>query len=322
MKLYTFLSDGRTQVGAGLNDGTLLALADADRAAGGDGLRFSSMLDLIDAGEAGLEAARSLIGDPTREVVRRLEEVRLLAPLPVPRRLRDAGMFVEHLEIIRREMARIAARNAPDPEAAARELLETEQFKLPEVIYRRCCYYNGNHHAVLGPQEALKWPSVSEVLDYELEIGIVIGRGGRDLSPEQAERYVFGYTLMNDWSARDLQVDVSRSGAGPCMGKDFATSLGPCIVTADEIPDPHDLMISAWVDGEQWSVGSTRNMHHRIFDALSQFSRISPLVAGEVIGTGTCAHGSATEQGKRLAPGQEVELRSDAIGVLRNIIER
>ena len=322
MKLFSWQTGDGTTTGVEIEGGRLLDLAAADRSSGGDGARFESMLRLIGGGQPALQAIRSLMAAPRLEDTRPPGAVRLLAPLPVPARLRDAGMFVEHLEIIMREFARMAARDEADPEAAAQKLLETGQFKLAEVIYRRCCYYNGNHHAVIGPDAPLPWPSESDVLDYELEIGVVVGRGGRNLTPAEAEACVFGYTLMNDWSARDLQIDTAKSGAGPCMGKDFATSLGPCIVTADEIGDPHDIDLSAWVDGEQWSAGSTRNMHHGVFEALSQFSRISALVAGEVIGTGTCAHGSATEQGKRLQPGQTVELRASRIGALRNTIVR
>lgn len=322
MRLYSFESDGGARTGVEVAGSMLLDLAAADRAGGGEGTRYASMLGIIESGPSALQAIDVLVRSATSTHTLPLDSVSLLSPIPVPARLRDAGMFVEHLEIIRRELAKMAARGAPDPEAAATALLETDQFKLPEVVYRRCCYYNGNHHAVIGPDAPLAWPRESEVLDYELEIGVVVGRAGHDLTPEEAEECVFGYTLMNDWSARDLQVDVAKSGAGPCMGKDFATSLGPCIVTADEIGDPHDIELSAWVEGEQWSAGSTRNMHHGVFEAISQFSRISPLVAGEVIGTGTCAYGSATEQGKRLQPGQTVELRAPGIGSLRNTIKR
>lgn len=322
MRLYSFQSEGRVRTGVEIADAMLLDLAAADRAGGGDGSRYASMLRIIEEGPSALCAIRALVEAATPAHAIALDCIQPLSPLPVPARLRDAGMFIEHLEIIRRELAKIAARGAADPEAAALTLLETDQFKLPEVVYRRCCYYNGNHHAVIGPDAPLAWPSESEVLDYELEIGVVVGRPGYGLTPAEAEGCVFGYTLMNDWSARDLQIDVAKSGAGPCMGKDFATSLGPCIVTADEIGDPHDLELSAWVDGEQWSAGSTRNMHHGVFEALSQFSRISPLVAGEIIGSGTCAYGSATEQGRRLQPGQTVELRATGIGSLRNTITR
>ncbi|ATQ42919.1 fumarylacetoacetate hydrolase family protein [Caulobacter mirabilis] len=321
MKLFTIIANGVTQVGVGLTEDTLLALADAHALQGGSGGPFGGMIDLIEAGQAGLDRARALASAPPQAAIHTFADVVLKAPLPVPARLRDSSMFTEHLEIIRKEMARLAVRDAADPEAELQKLLEGD-FKLPDVLHRLCCYYNGNHHAVIGPDEPLRWPAMSEVLDYELEFAVVVGRGGRDLSPEQARDHVFGYTLMNDWSARDLQVDVSKSGAGPCMGKDFATSLGPCIVTADELSDPHDMALSAWVDGERWSEGSTRNMRHTVFEALSQFSRISPLVPGEVIGSGTCAYGSAAEQGRRLQPGQTVELRAEEIGSLTNQIQR
>jgi 2-keto-4-pentenoate hydratase/2-oxohepta-3-ene-1,7-dioic acid hydratase in catechol pathway len=321
MRLFTLsLTAEKTTVCAALSEDSLLNLELADRLAGGDGAQFATMLDLIDSGESGLTRARSLISAPSAESVILLRDARLLAPIPVPRRLRDAGMFIEHLEVALAAAARMLTRGAADPEAAAAALLQSEQFQLPEVATRRCCYYNGNHLAVIGPDAPLHWPNDCQTLDYELEVAVVVGSAGSCITPEQAPDHIFGYTLMNDWSNRDVQVDVFKSGAGPCMGKDHATSLGPCIVTPDEIGDPHDLAISAWIDGECWSSGSTRNMHHSFFAALSEFSRISPLVPGEVIGTGTCAHGSAFEQGRRLVPGQTVELRADAIGSLRNLI--
>jgi 2-keto-4-pentenoate hydratase/2-oxohepta-3-ene-1,7-dioic acid hydratase in catechol pathway len=217
-------------------------------------------------------------------------------------------------------MMRLAFRGHRDPDAAVAAALQNDP-GLPEIISRRVLYYNGNHHAVIGPDAVVGWPLDSDVLDYELEMAVVVGRAASNIDRQQAQTCVFGYTLMNDWSARDIQVDTSRGGVGPCMGKDFATSLGPCIVTADEVRNPHDIALSAWVDGECWSRGSTRNMHYTLDDALSQLSRVSPLVPGEVIGTGTCLGGSAVEQYRQLARGQTVELRAEGIGTLRNRIK-
>jgi len=313
MKLVTFRSqEGASRLGAMVSDTHILDLALADGTGVGP---FGSMMALIAAGEAGLDQARALTAAAPESAIVAMEDVRLQAPLPVPARLRDAAMFIEHLEIIAKAMAQMAAEQGAGSGAAP------APFDLPEVLYRRACYYNGNHHAVLGPDEPLRWPSRVAVVDYELELAVVVGRAGSDLSPEEARSHIFGYTLMNDWSARDLQMDVKPSGAGPCMGKDFGTSLGPCIVTADEIGDPQALELEAFVDGELWSRGSTRNMHHSFAEAVSQFSWISPLVPGEVIGSGTPAHGSASEQGKRLEPGQVVELRNAVIGALRTPIQ-
>lgn len=322
MRLYTIVRpSGEHAVCAEFGEGLLLDLRRADEIRSGAARpQLRCMQALIEAGDAGLDAARTLLLDIAEEAVVKLDGARLLAPLPVPVRLRDSGMFIEHLEPARRAMMRLAFRRHPDPDAAVAAALHNDP-GLPEIISRRVLYYNGNHHAVIGPDAVVGWPADSEVLDYELEMAVVVGRAASNIDLQQAKACVFGYTLMNDWSARDIQVDTSRGGVGPCMGKDFATSLGPCIVTADEIGDPHDIALSAWIDGERWSSGSTRNMQHSFPEALSQLSRVSPLVPGEVIGTGTCLGGSAVEQNRRLARGQTVELRADGIGTLRNRIE-
>lgn len=322
MKLASFRQgEGPVRVGALVDDATLVDLAQAEQIADGAASgRFASMQALIEGGAAALDQARHLLDLAPDAALLQLADVRLLSPLPVPVRMRDAGMFIEHLAIIRKKMAAMAAEKSDDPSVTAETLLQTDQFRLPDVLARRVCYYNGNHLAVIGPGDVLRWPAGVEVIDYELELAVVIGRGGSDISPEAARDHVFGYTLMNDWSARDIQVETGRAGGGPCMGKDFGTSLGPWIVTADEIPDPQALEMTAAVNGEVWSRGWTRNMHHKVFDAVSELSRLAPLHAGEVIGSGTPAHGSASEQGKVLLPGQVVELNVPEIGTLANEI--
>lgn len=324
MKLVSYQRDrGEVRVGALNNADEVVELADAElRCTGTSSGRFRSMQALIEAGEEGLEAARGLRDESPPEARYTLADLGLCSPLPVPARLRDAGLFLEHLDDISREMARLALRASPDVDAIVEELEKSGQLKAPDVVYRRVCYYNGNHHSVIGPGAPLRWPMDVEVVDYELELGVVVGRKGYNLTADQSSEYVFGYTLMNDWSARDLQLETMGSVTGPSMGKDFATSLGPCIVTRDELPDPHVLEMVARVDGEVWSRGSTKNMHHSVFDALAQLSRISPLVPGEVIGSGTPASGSALEQGRRLQPGQTVELSAAGIGALANPIVR
>src|SRR5947208_3777053 len=122
-------------------------------------------------------------------------------------------------------------------------------------------YYKGNHRSILGPDEPLAWPSWTEKLDFELEVACILGARGRALTIEEAGRAIFGYTIMNDWSARDVQRDEMAMRLGPAKSKDFATALGPCIVTADEI-DPRDgLTMVARVNGEDWTRASTAAMH-------------------------------------------------------------
>ena len=222
--------------------------------------------------------------------------VRLLSPLPRPVRLRDASLFLEHME------------------AAMKKIGRTMSPRFREQVI----YYNADHVHVFGPDDDIPWPRASSWLDYELEWACVIGRPGVDITLEDARAHIFGYTLFNDWSARDLQFPFMEAGLGPGGGKDFANSLGPCILTADAVPDPYALAMTARVNGETWSHGSTATMHHSFEEAIAQLSRDRPLVAGEVIGSGTVLSGCGLELDRRLAPGDVVELELEGVGVLRN----
>lgn len=323
MKLYTYQTlSGEQRIGAQKDLNQLVDLAEAEqRAFNSASGHMASMQALIDSGEKGLDLARKLLDAAPIESLLQLDELDILSPLPVPTRLRDGGFFLEHMENISRALAKMAVASDADNAEVTAEDLDKQKFPLQEVFYRRVLYYNGNHHSVIGHNAPFKWPEDIEVVDYELELAVVVGQSGYKVSPESAPDFVFGYTLMNDWSARDLQIDVYPAGAGPCMGKDLNTSLGPCIVTKDEIPDPHNLEMTTHVDGEQWSRGFTKNMYHNIFEGLSQMSHISPLVAGEVVGTGTPVNGSGLEQGKKLQRGNRVELYMAEIGALANTIE-
>ena len=144
----------------------------------------------------------------------------------------------------------------------------------------------------------------------------------RDIPPGRARDHIFGYTIFNDWSARDVQIAVMSANLGPGEGKDFANGLGPCIATPDEFADPYALAMTAHVNGELWSQGSTGTMHHSFEDAIVQFSRERTLHAGEVLGSGTVLSGCGFELDRRLAEGDVVELAVEGIGTLRNRIVR
>jgi 2-keto-4-pentenoate hydratase/2-oxohepta-3-ene-1,7-dioic acid hydratase in catechol pathway len=222
------------------------------------------------------------------------------------------------------KMARTLASEEADPEAAYETLRASGKYSLKPVFREKCIYYNADHLSVSGPDVDIVWPSYSEWIDYELEWACIVGPSGRDISPADAAAHVFGYTIFNDWSARDVQLPVMEAMLGPGEGKDFpgAFGLGPCIVTPDEIGDPYDLAMTAHVNGELWSRGSTGTMHHSFEDAIVQFSREKTLHAGEVIGSGTVLSGCGFELGRRLSPGDVVQLEIENIGVLRNRVTR
>jgi 2-keto-4-pentenoate hydratase/2-oxohepta-3-ene-1,7-dioic acid hydratase in catechol pathway len=225
-----------------------------------------------------------------------LEGTRLKAPLPRPNSIRDFMVVEEH---VRRS-------GLPVPE---------EWFEIP-------VYYKGNADAVFGPGDEIRWPAYTEKLDYELELAIVIGRRGRGVPVDEAPDYIAGYTLFNDWSARDIQMREMKVGLGPALGKDFANSFGPCLVTADEIADPHGIAMQARINGEVWSSGTLGAMRFSFAEIVSHISQEQPLVPGDVLGSGTVGGGCGLELDRWIQPGDAVELEADTIGVLANRVVR
>jgi fumarylacetoacetate (FAA) hydrolase len=257
-----------------------------------------------EAALAGLAGSLSIGG---AEMLLPLSQVRLLAPLPRPASLRDFYAFEQHV--------------ATAYHAAGRHV--------PPEWYDIPVFYFGNHGAIFGPDAEIPMPQ-SRALDYELELACVIGRVCRDVQPEDADQVIAGYTILNDWSARDLQREEMRVGLGPAKGKDFATSLGPAIVTLDELfdyalPDGrHNLTMLARVSGEQRSHGNARDSYYTFGELIARASRDCTLYPGDVIGSGTVGSGCLLEltggQGPWLQVGDVVELEISGLGVLRNTI--
>jgi 2-keto-4-pentenoate hydratase/2-oxohepta-3-ene-1,7-dioic acid hydratase in catechol pathway len=146
----------------------------------------------------------------------------------------------------------------------------------------------------------------------------VLGRSGVDVAVEDAESYIYGLTCFNDWSARDVLRDEVAVGMGPAKAKDFATSIGPWLVTIDEVPDLYALDMEARVNGEVWSTGSTGDIHWRFDRIIHRMSQSEPLVPGELFGSGTVANGCGLELGRLLEPGDVVELEISGLGTLRS----
>ncbi|MCP9473430.1 MAG: fumarylacetoacetate hydrolase family protein, partial [Nitrospira sp.] len=178
-------------------------------------------------------------------------------------------------------------------------------------------YYKGNHRSIIGPEDLLPWPLDTAKLDYELELACIIGRQGRDVSEREAEDYIAGYTIMNDFSARDIQFQEMACRLGPAKGKDFATALGPCLVTRDEIADLGALPMIARVNGEEWSRGRFGTIHWSFSQMIAHVSRGETIYPGDVFGSGTVGGGCGLELDRYLKPGDVVELEIQPIGVLR-----
>lgn len=223
---------------------------------------------------------------------------RLLAPLR-PRSLRDFLTFEGHLI---NAMGRLGR-------------------PIPAEWYEVPAYYKGMPDTVVGPDVEVPWPRFSERLDHELELAAVIGRKGKDVGAGEAMSYVFGYTIWNDLSARDVQGKELPIGMGPAKAKDWDGSnvLGPCLVTADDF-DVGDARMTVRINGEIWGSDTTANMHHTFADLIAYASMDQTLWPGEVFGSGTAAGGSGLELDRQLVPGDRIELEVAGIGVLRNWI--
>jgi 2-keto-4-pentenoate hydratase/2-oxohepta-3-ene-1,7-dioic acid hydratase in catechol pathway len=319
MKLVTFETKaGEQHIGALLPDlKNAVDFTAADRSP-----QFASMLGLIDGGAPALDGARKLL--QAAKTIVSLDAVRLLAPLPEPRQIRDCLVFEKHLMQAREQSFRRANAKAADLEAKVEAARAEGRFKPVPVWYKQPIYYKANRFSVIGTGQDILWPRYAELLDYELEFGIVVGKRGKDITKDKAREYIFGYMIFNDVSARDAQAAEMAGMLGPAKGKDFDTGnvLGPWLVTADEIPDPYNLTMVARVNGQEWSRGNSSTMQHKFEDILAHISMSETLHPGEFIGSGTVGGGSGLESGRYLKSGDVIELEVEGLGILRNRIVR
>ncbi len=240
-------------------------------------------------------------------VIYTADSVRLLTPIPRPPSVRDFYAFEQHVKT--------AYANGGRP--------------VPPAWYEMPVFYFGNPSTIYGPGDDVPMPQTLQ-LDYELEIAAVIGRQCRDVHAQDVNYYIAGYIIMNDWSARDVQAREMKVGLGPAKGKDFATSLGPALVTADEFEDKalgngrYDLTMTVQVNGEERGRGSLADIYYPFGELIAQASRDVTLYPGDVIGSGTVGTGCLLEttggEGPWLERGDVVELAIERLGVLRNTI--
>jgi 2-keto-4-pentenoate hydratase/2-oxohepta-3-ene-1,7-dioic acid hydratase in catechol pathway len=223
-------------------------------------------------------------------------DYRIQIPLR-PRRIKDYLVYEEHKK-----------------KSMARKGLE-----MPELWYRMPTYTNRNICGLANPGDDIAWPAYSEKLDFEFELAVVIGRKGRDISAAQALDYVAGITIYNDFSARDVQADEGRIGAGAGKSKDFdqGNVLGPCIVTLDEI-DPANVAMMLRVDGEEWARGHTHGMKFSWGQIIENASRGETVFPGDVFASGTMDRGCSVELERWVKPGARIEMEASGIGVLAN----
>ena len=240
----------------------------------------------------------------------KFDDVEIIAPLPCPNSFRDAYAFRQHVEAGRKNRG-------------LDMIPEYDEFPV---------FYFSNHNSITGPGVVNVYRKHLDKLDFELEIAIVIGKEGVNIKASDANEYIFGYTIMNDWSARGLQMKEMKLNLGPAKGKDFATSIGPYITTVDALESykvddcKYDIPLSADINGVNVSRDNLKSMTWTFAEIIERASYGATLYPGDIIGSGTCGTGcfleinGATDKKQWLQDGDVVEVNAGTLGVLSNKI--
>jgi len=226
-----------------------------------------------------------------------LDDVNRLAPLPRPNTLRDFMAFEEHVK----------------------NGFESYGEEIPDGWYEYPISYKGNPDAVVPPNDTVDWPAFTEKLDFELELGAVIGKQGRNVPAAEAEEYIAGFTIFNDFTARDIQAREQAVGFGPTKGKDFANGLGPYLVTTDEF-DVSDATMTARINGEEWASGNSGEMYHSFEEMIEYISWGQTIYPGDVYGSGTIPFGCGKGLRRWINPGDRIDMEVEGIGVLSHTV--
>jgi len=293
-----------------LNTGYMRYLADKQGSHRADEIAAAmlppDMIAFFRSGREGREAAETTIdyaakqqskapimGLKGEKLIYEMTEVKLKAPVPRPNSLRDYLAFEGHASF------------------SGKRQLDKGWYELPVC-------YKGNPDTVIGPEETIPWPSYTDLLDYELEYGIYIGKEGKNILREKAEEYIAGYTILNDISARDIQLqEMLAGGLGPVKGKDFCNVMGPCLVTPDEV-NPSNLRMIARINGEVWSDNNSGTAYWTWPQIIEFASMEETLYPGDFLGSGTVEGGCGVELNRWIQPGDVIELEVEGIGILRN----
>lgn len=321
MKLASYIKDGEEQLAILHNDN----LYDIDKM---DNRLPNNMKDFLAGEEKTMELAKKFydkIKTGNFEVVapRSFNKAEVLSPVPHPTSMRDGYAFRQHVATARRNRG-------------VEMIPEFDQYPI---------FYFTNHNAVTGPGEVKCMPDHFEKLDFELEVGIVIGKKGRNVTAAEADKYIAGYLIMNDWSARVLQMEEMKLNLGPAKGKDFATSLGPFMITPDEMQEylvnskeghvgqTFNLKMQCWVNGKLVSEGNMADMDWTFAEIIERVSYGTDIFPGDVIGSGTVGTGCFLElngtgllndknyQPQWLKDGDVVEMEVTGLGKLKNTIK-
>ncbi len=332
MKLITYLNNKKPRLAVLTEDTTkALDLISAQKRLNNKrSPEFNSLFSFIIAGEKAREMANECLlrasSAGMEDLFLPLEELQLLAPIPKPTSIRDFMSFEDHIiNCIRREgLKKLGKLDDWVEEKFGRKYSLAK--KLNSEFYKRPLYYKGNPHSVCGTETEVKIPEGCDRFDYELEFGFFIAKQGKNIKQHDAQDYIAGFTLFNDFSDRTMQLNEQKGRLGPAKGKDFdnGNAMGPWFVTADEISDLSNLELVASVNGEEWSRCNASGMHWSFEEMLEYVSRNETLYPGEFFGSGTCSNmrsqGCGLEHGRFLKAGDVIELSSTQLGRLRNYI--
>lgn len=302
MKFITFSppKEDYPRVGI-LSDGHIYALPNEDK-------NHSTMKTLLSEGEERWADLNNRINN-NLEVSCNYEEAKIYAPLLEPPSLRDFYAFEQHVATANKNRGR----------------------SVPSAWYEVPVFYFSNPNSVYGHNENVPIPRYTQALDFELEIACIIGKPGINITPENALDHIFGFTIFNDWSARDVQKQEMSVGLGPAKGKDFASSFGPYIITKDELEDKsdgrpgvYDLEMVARINDQEVSRGNWKDLYYSFGDMIQRASEETYLRPGDIIGSGTVGTGCLLEitksEGPWLKQGDIIELEVERLGLLRNQI--
>ena len=252
----------------------------------------SGLTEALEYGDIFLDAASRAAWDSSGDAI--VEDIELAAPVNPPI-YRDFMVFERHFSFG----------------------YKLRELPVPDVLYEFPVSYLGSPANMIGPGDDVPWPHYSSFLDYELEIGVVLAKDVHNVTPDAAREAILGLCILNDFSARDIQIREMQGGLGPCKGKHFATSVGPVIATLDEL-DPANLRLNSRINGESWCEATSAEMIWSIEEIVAWASASEKIPCGSLLGTGTANGGSAIEIGKQLHPGDLVEIEIEGLGILRN----
>ena len=335
MRLVTFQRLGVQEIGALAEaDSKIIRLQAAEQSrTGAASHHFESMLAFLRGASAARDAAQQAIefavSQRPPDVAIDRAGVELLSPVPRPESIREFMVFEQHVVNCTRRFGMprwLAALDRGVEKTLGRKA--TLAYRLMRPWYERPVYYKGNRMNVIGDGASVTIPRYTEKFDWELEFGIFLCRQGRDIPKEKAREFIGGYTVFNDFSARDIQAREMGGRLGPAKGKDFdgGNAIGPALVTPDEIPDPYNSAMRARINGQEASYGHTKGMRWTFEELIAYASQDETLHPGEFFGSGTgtvpesgadrCCCG--LEMGRFLNAGDTVELEVERIGKLTN----